>query len=376
MPSALSTVERQKVYGEHPKGQQCRTPKDCPLCKIGWTFDRFSGRWRPGDRAYWVRTAGNVVEVGSAWKDGTDSVPWRSNGEAVRIEGKLTGTAKTQARSTVKCFSRKSRSRLFRTCAAINWNLLGPGFFVTLTYPGDLAGVDQTGAGTQAHLKAFWKRLERQYGEVGGMWKREFQARGAVHFHIAMIIPVLGGEENDGLELVRLRDFVAGAWYEVVGSGQATHLLAGTQVQELADHPAAYFAGYAGGSHSSKEYQHRVPDGMDDVGRFWGVRRLRPEWAERRISEDQAVELRRVMRSYRKSRRRSKAQRDRGRRYTGWMALAGASSTVWLSKWSSVVLGEVLIGRPPDRPSAASRNATVERHLLVAVRSAAASSSC
>jgi len=54
--------------------------------------------------------------------------------------------------------------------------------FVTLTYP--TSAVNQIDA--KKHLRSFFKRLERLYPfrTITGIWRMEFQERGAIHFHI------------------------------------------------------------------------------------------------------------------------------------------------------------------------------------------------
>lgn len=103
-------------------------------------------------------------------------------------------------RSTITDFSRQSRGRLFELFNSLKLNRRAT--FVTLTYP--TAAVNQADAKT--HLRAFFKRLERMYkGRViTGIWRMEFQERGAIHFHIIFF----------GLPFIH-KDTIASLWAQV-----------------------------------------------------------------------------------------------------------------------------------------------------------------
>lgn len=83
-------------------------------------------------------------------------------------------------RSTITDFSAQSRGRLFELFNSLKLNRRAT--FVTLTYP--TCAVNQSSA--KKHLRAFFKRLERLYKNrvITGIWRMEFQERGAIHFHI------------------------------------------------------------------------------------------------------------------------------------------------------------------------------------------------
>lgn len=83
-------------------------------------------------------------------------------------------------RSTITDFSAQSRGRLFELFNSLKLNRRAT--FVTLTYP--TSAVNQIDA--KRHLRAFLKRLERMYRgrTITGIWRMEFQERGAIHFHI------------------------------------------------------------------------------------------------------------------------------------------------------------------------------------------------
>ena len=60
------------------------------------------------------------------------------------------------------------------------------------------------------HLRALAKRFERATGlKLKGVWKREFQRRGAPHFHVLTPLPAMIGNEP-------VREWFARSWYEIV----------------------------------------------------------------------------------------------------------------------------------------------------------------
>jgi hypothetical protein len=59
--------------------------------------------------------------------------------------------------------------------------------------------------------------------------------------------------------------WLSSAWYEIVGSGNRDHLLAGTRVERLRKPGARYAVKYA-----SKMRQKSVPVEYQNVGRFYG----------------------------------------------------------------------------------------------------------
>ncbi len=259
----------------------------------------------------------------------------RSAGSCLELQTSFVGQSGCGGgiKAPITGFSAASRRNLFkRMCELGDWSLRpGLAVFVTLTYPGEYPG---DGRLVKAHLQAFRERWNRRFGSVEGVWKMEFQRRGAPHFHFAMLIPdkvTLGISEAGRLEdratraeVLEVRAWVANAWFAVVGSGDDAHLLAGTQVDKLADEPAAYFAGYAGTSRGSKEYQHEVPEGYSECGRFWGVWTMAPEWQARLVSEGEYFELRRTMWGMQRARSTKCRRRRRHARFeSAWNRTTG-----------------------------------------------------
>ncbi len=121
---------------------------------------------------------------------------------------------------------------------------------LTLTYPREFP---MDGRLVKRHWHNMRTWLVRQ--GIKGAWFLEFQKRGAPHFHVFL---------NRRVEASQ----VSQRWYEIVGSEDLNHLLAGTRIEMLREQHAAsaYAAKYA-----SKVEQKEPPEGFTDVGRFWGT---------------------------------------------------------------------------------------------------------
>ncbi|MEV5322435.1 hypothetical protein AB0K92_33205 [Streptomyces sp. NPDC052687] len=227
---------------------------------------------------------------------------------------------------TVTEWSRKSRSRMTRRLAELDYTpLLRMGLRLpmsTLTYPGEWEAVAPTGKAVKRHLDQWRKRFERAWGfAFVGIWKLEFQRRGAPHIH-------LWGPEPEGTagELRRLtqrryrpavgdglayREWLSVVWADIVDhpdpEQKRRHILAGTAVDfregERMRDPrrlAVYFTKH--GSFSAKEYQHRVPEAWSKPGagpgRFWGYWGLDPATAGVELDPAAAVWAGRILRRY------------------------------------------------------------------------------
>jgi hypothetical protein len=206
----------------------------------------------------------------------------------------------------VREFSQKSRRRLAKLCAAIPWGAF-PFLFVTLTYPREFATDGQV---CSAHLNHFRMKWERRYGPPVAVWKREYQARGAVHFHLAIAAP-------DGVPLAEVQRWTSAAWCQVVGSGDVKHLAAGTEVAPLRKPPVAYFSSHGEHGRDKKGYQNEVPDGFRNPGRFWGFWNIGVDWNEHELGPNEFVEARRILRAWAKSKRYN-VRRNGGRVQGQW----------------------------------------------------------
>jgi hypothetical protein len=196
-------------------------------------------------------------------------------------------------RDKVRSFSKASRRNLLRRLASIDRGAFrafgGRVFFATLTYPHVWPEDPEECKG---HLKAFRKRLQREYVTFAAFWRMSVQHRGAWHFHLPLVVgPSVG-------PLKGLRRFVSSSWYEVTGKLSEGHLRAGTRVEavrrwkDTTSHAERYVA-------KPKEF----PAGSR-TGRVWGVwngRLLPVRWEKVEIALRDAF---RIRRTYRKLARR------------------------------------------------------------------------
>ena len=121
--------------------------------------------------------------------------------------------------------------------------------YAVLTYPKEFP---LDGEIVKTHLHKMKLRLN--YKKIKLFWFMEFQRRGAVHFNLIMSAGV------DEAELCQM-------WYEIVDSKDIKHLKYGAYIEQIKT-PAGmlhYLTGYL-----TKQEQKKVPDGFQNLGRFWG----------------------------------------------------------------------------------------------------------
>ena len=192
-------------------------------------------------------------------------------------------------RGKITGWSRASRRRMYYTIGRIRRSALP--IMITLTYPAEFPA--RSGE-WKDNLRRFWQRLKRRFPRAGMVWKLEPQKRGAPHYHL-LVWGVPWG-------LYEFRKWVSQAWYEVVGSGDVRHLIAGTRVEQVRSRRGVMC--YAG------KYIGKVTDGdcgWDEPGRYWGVKGAECiPWADVynvTLEYRQAVRLLRLMRRYMRCRR-------------------------------------------------------------------------
>lgn len=199
------------------------------------------------------------------------------------------------SRKAITGWSKKSRSNMVARFASLDYSpmLADPeklAVMITLTYPGDWLTVAPTPKHAKSHLQAFRKQFERRFKQpLYGLWKAEFQRRGAVHFHIFCVAPE---------PLQDFREWVASSWSSIVNHPdehqRANHKKAGTAVDVA---PAAfigdvrliavYFSKHSSPGMVIKNYQNQAPDEWiqsGSVGRFWGYWKLKPDESAARLS--------------------------------------------------------------------------------------------
>ncbi len=194
---------------------------------------------------------------------------YRASGNLIiirQVEKTIPHRFADSVRGVVAEFSPGARVRM---CSYLRECLANYTTMVTLTYPGFYP---TNGKAVKEHLRRFLQEVRREYcrelkavGAVGAeqitaehssFWFLEFQSRGAPHFHIFTTWSPS-------------KEWVSKRWYEIVGSEDDRHLRAGTRVELLHSGKAGTVA-YAS-KYAVKMEQKTVPEGYENVGRFWGV---------------------------------------------------------------------------------------------------------
>lgn len=180
-----------------------------------------------------------TVALGGRWaKVKLPGTPAREHGYAPR--GPITRFSKAARKRLIDLFAQIDRT-------AVEFLPL----FITLTYPAEWPSETST---CKRHLDTFCKRLIRSYPHASIVWKMEYQARGAPHFHLLVW----------NVFYIRHAE-IARDWYETVGSNVAAHLAAGTRVERVRSwHGVVYYAA---------KYLGKVGEAVPDAkpGRFWGI---------------------------------------------------------------------------------------------------------
>lgn len=211
-----------------------------------------------------------------------------------------------QKKSTIKEWSPKSRANMVARfssldCTPLFNNELQRTAMITLTYPDTWEKVVPTGHDAKRHLQSLRKRYERKFKvPFYGLWKVEYQARGAVHFHILCAPP-----NNPAF-----RTWLAKTWMKVVNhpdpEERDKHLVSGTHISYEEKYGGfdirsiiVYFSKHASPHGGSKEYQNQPPllwkDGKS-IGRFWGYFGLKPTIWKIPLSFQEAVTVSRTLR--------------------------------------------------------------------------------
>lgn len=267
----------------------------------------------------------------------------------------------------IREWSGKSRQNMLRTVAGLDLRPLmasgDPLGMVTLTLPGEWLSVAPDNDSWQVLVRKFRKRFERAHGRpLVGLWKKEFQRRGAPHLHILCGVPAMtvhhpkrvlrapriGVFGTDWTES-RFELWLSEAWAAVVDHKdpvhRARHLAAGTGV-DFSKSPfmndgvslARYFLKHGSKTMDDKEYQHSVPEAWaEGAGRFWGTWGLSVVAAGARVSEDEGYRVKRVLRRWDRA---NSAHFDRRRRRS--LGMAGRFGAWVLVKDPVRFVGQVL----------------------------------
>lgn len=210
-------------------------------------------------------------------------------------------------RGEVKGFSPKSRWRMMLRMGEIDFQKAGLPTFVTLTYPGEW-GSDWKEWKEHLH-RWITDCLQERWPGAWGVWRIEFQQRGAPHYHLL----VWDGPQIEAIEAVRpngkmamvplpgsaanqeIWAWVGETWYRKVGSGDERHLQAGTRTEPIAQIEGVF-------AYCSK-YIAKASEGHEPecFGRVWGVfgrKYWKSNKQETELDRAEWLYVRRVMRRY------------------------------------------------------------------------------
>lgn len=194
---------------------------------------------------------------------------FEAQGHLVKIKwtvGSLSQKAIHATRGAISTFSRKSRKRLLEMCARLDLAQIVremPVIFVTLTYPAQFPSTEQA----KQHLRAFLERIRRLAPDASGIWRLEYQERGAPHFHLILF----------NLPYIPKRELTA-MWGAIVGlqfwdNSQALPRPPMTRIEAIRQprKAMAYVSKYV-----AKHDDSGSSSGFNDVpylhaGRWWGV---------------------------------------------------------------------------------------------------------
>ncbi|MFA5264427.1 MAG: hypothetical protein WC378_11430 [Opitutaceae bacterium] len=197
----------------------------------------------------------------------------------------------TKKRGCVKGLSKKSRFRLTKLLAMINRP--EPLHFVTLTYR-EFAG---DWGKWKDHFKAWKDLMCHHYPALSGLWRMEFQERGAPHFHL-----ILWGVTK---ATEAFKDQASEAWLRIIGQNTQANRQYGVTVQLTDDLRST---GFYLSMYAAKDEKDRKDI---QTGREWGLIRrdllnVKPSRVAL-LSDCQERLLRRVLRRLHRAKNRSTA---------------------------------------------------------------------
>lgn len=277
---------------------------------------------------------------------------------------------KIKPRGRVSAWSAKSRANLVRSILSLDLAPLTQAdrlpVMVTLTLPNRWREVAPDAATASRKFDNFRRAWAQKWGAPSWIWKREFQRRGAPHWHL-WLVPPSG-------DLREFQAWLSHTWTtclqiedpeEYVKSLAAGTNVSATEGMRARDPKrlAVYFLKESLGG-EGKAYQNDPPaDWGESTGRYWGVTGIRYALRTADLEPEVAVILWRVLRRIRASRRVTKevrvarinqrtgevryrkVRRRVGSRGTaGWIAVNdGAAAASQLARWLSTCVRKDLV---------------------------------
>lgn len=176
--------------------------------------------------------------------------------ELGKMRGRM-GKGGESKRGVITAFSKHSRRRVLRMVATLKRTELS--MFVTMTYPDNF---ERDPRKVKRHLDNFFKRLLRKCEQAIVLWRMEPKVRKsgnsageiAPHFHLLIW----------NVDYKTLRQWIPQNWYEIVGSKNMDHLMAGTRVERVRSSRGVMF-------YTAKYICKSDSYVMPGWGRYWGV---------------------------------------------------------------------------------------------------------
>lgn len=219
-------------------------------------------------------------------------------------------------RGNITEWSAKSRRELLLTINALDWDELGKDLhWLGLTSPGDNPA---DGATFKGWLKKFYLRWCKKWQQPAkGLWKFEYQQRGAGHVHLLLSMV-------EGVPYAEQYAWIKDTWQDITKGNWDK----GSHVERWRyGHPRNYLGRELMGGR--KEYQHTVPDGQGSPGRFWGLwGGFKVRWAEGELTQEQFYQATRQIHRAKRAVGRKIGRKWKPRKRPGagaWVALEGAS---------------------------------------------------
>jgi hypothetical protein len=257
-----------------------------------------------------------------------------------------------KTRGNISTFSFKSRRRLMVYMASIDLESAGLPTFLTLTYPGTWHRDPEL---WKRQLKAFNAALFRKWPNAWGVWRLEFQKRGAPHFHLLLwdgptVEAVQAKRPNGKMCMIaipgsrsrknrKVFEWTSESWFRVVDSRDEKHRHAGTRIEPVmsVNGVMSYSAKYL-----AKPTEEQAETFEGGTGRHWG-RIGEDRWKIQEYSVDltgpEALKMRRVMRKFIES-KTGKKQRFAGQVNSGFCFMR-EETALKLNAWATDITGGI-----------------------------------
>lgn len=203
-------------------------------------------------------------------------------------------------RGSITQWTSASRLRWMRLLAKVQWSTLPQPLWITLTYHGPDG---YWPADPYRHLHQWLQTIQSNHGPMHYVWRLQWQARGAPHFHLVLWPP----NSSNFFCKRAYRQSLAYSWHEIADPTSKPHRTYGAKIEPLESyrHAARYIARYV-----AKESSQDVATGS---ARRWGHSRNLPV-ANALVLESSlhtAQLIRRIVRRYVRSQARDRRRADR-----------------------------------------------------------------